>query len=146
MNLNLTEEQRLLQDTFARLFASESTSDRIRDAESTGFDEALWKTLQENGIALMRIPESAGGLGSSLFDAMLITEQAGRCLASVPLVECLVTSRLLAQLADVPAAQEWLESVIASGTFVSFAFNAPCLLYTSPSPRDLAVSRMPSSA
>ena len=27
-----------------------------------------------------------------------------------------------------------------------FADNKPCLLYTSPSPRDLSTSRMPSSA
>ena len=27
-----------------------------------------------------------------------------------------------------------------------FAFGVPCLLYTSPSPRDLSTSRMPSSA
>ena len=29
---------------------------------------------------------------------------------------------------------------------VIFLYSEPCLLYTSPSPRDLAVSRMPSSA
>jgi len=30
--------------------------------------------------------------------------------------------------------------------FFGAAFNTPCLLYTSPSPRDLSTSRMPSSA
>ena len=30
--------------------------------------------------------------------------------------------------------------------FRNFARSAPCLLYTSPSPRDLSTSRMPSSA
>ena len=30
--------------------------------------------------------------------------------------------------------------------FESYTFVAPCLLYTSPSPRDLSTSRMPSSA
>ena len=29
---------------------------------------------------------------------------------------------------------------------IGFAFFGPCLLYTSPSPRDYAASRMPSSA
>ena len=31
-------------------------------------------------------------------------------------------------------------------TFMSWGFISPCLLYTSPSPRDLSTSRMPSSA
>ena len=31
-------------------------------------------------------------------------------------------------------------------SIVDFEFNLPCLLYTSPSPRDLYRSRMPSSA
>ena len=30
--------------------------------------------------------------------------------------------------------------------FCLFPMNLPCLLYTSPSPRDLSTSRMPSSA
>ena len=33
-----------------------------------------------------------------------------------------------------------------TGTGKTLAFTIPCLLYTSPSPRDLSTSRMPSSA
>ena len=34
----------------------------------------------------------------------------------------------------------------AGGSIIGITYNMPCLLYTSPSPRDLSTSRMPSSA
>lgn len=100
MNLYLTDEQNMLQETAARLFAAESTGERVRAVEATGFDPELWQQLQEMGLNLMRLPEEAGGLGSSLLDAVIVAEQAGRHIASVPLVEHLAASRLLAGLAQ----------------------------------------------
>ena len=44
---------------------------------------------------------------------------------------------------------KWLISAVtgfAALLSVAFALNLPCLLYTSPSPRDGLLSRMPSSA
>ena len=38
------------------------------------------------------------------------------------------------------------EPVLANATFCLFPVNEACLLYTSPSPRDATLSRMPSSA
>ena len=48
----------------------------------------------------------------------------------------------------IPAPEVIASSVIAAGTasVVSVAGGIACLLYTSPSPRDLGKSRMPSSA
>ena len=39
-----------------------------------------------------------------------------------------------------------VHGTFTSGTEQYTAFYTPCLLYTSPSPRDLSTSRMPSSA
>ena len=47
MNLALSAEQELLRDTFERLFAAESSPERVRQAEPLGFDASLWKTLAE---------------------------------------------------------------------------------------------------
>ena len=51
-------------------------------------------------------------------------------------------SELIEVLWDLMAVDEIAMSVAASG----FWDNEPCLLYTSPSPRDGLLSRMPSSA
>ena len=45
-----------------------------------------------------------------------------------------------------PAAPAWIGTFVATGSLPSSANSGTCLLYTSPSPRDLSTSRMPSSA
>lgn len=98
MQLGLTEEQELLQRTFAELFAAESSPDRVRAAEATGFDAGLWKHLIETGAVGVRVPEAQGGSGAGLHDAAILAEQAGRALASAPLVEAICAAGLLARI------------------------------------------------
>ncbi|GLZ84460.1 acyl-CoA dehydrogenase [Metapseudomonas resinovorans] len=117
MNLSFTEEQLMLRDTVARLFASESTPTRVREAEADGFDRNLWEKLVELGIPMMRVPAEAGGSDMGMLEALLVAEEAGRHLVSAPIAESLPAARLLAQL-DGPEAAELL-SRIAQGAVVS---------------------------
>lgn len=96
MNLHLNEDQRLLQEAFSRLFSNESTPARVRAAEATGFDSALWAQCVEMGLPLMRVPEALGGGGLGLMEAVLLAEEAGRHLVSVPVIETVVAAHLLA--------------------------------------------------
>jgi alkylation response protein AidB-like acyl-CoA dehydrogenase len=103
MKLDLSEGQTLLQDTVARLFADESTAERVRAAEASGgFDQALWDEIVALGLIPMRATDPAEG-GSSLLDAALVAEQAGRHLASAPLVEAIVATALLQRVGADPA-------------------------------------------
>jgi alkylation response protein AidB-like acyl-CoA dehydrogenase len=120
MRLQLNDEQELLQNTFAELFAAESSCDRVRAAEPLGFDPALWKTLIETEVVGIRIPEAQGGSGASLLDACLVAEQAGRHLASAPLIEAIVAARLVAESGGVKA-EEWLQKILSGSSLVSFA-------------------------
>jgi alkylation response protein AidB-like acyl-CoA dehydrogenase len=63
MNFELSEEQQLLQETFARFLNEESTMDGVRAALPSGFDQALWAGLAELGAFSLRVPQAAGGLG-----------------------------------------------------------------------------------
>ena len=94
MKLDLSESQVMLKDTVARLLQDESTPERIRAAEATGFDAALWDQLIALGIIGMRAVAPEDG-GSSLMDAAIVAEEAGRRLASVPVVEAMVATALL---------------------------------------------------
>src|SRR5688572_3615950 len=98
MNFDLTDEQEMVRDTFARFLDENSSTVRVRAALPSGFDPALWQGLAELGAFALRVPEEAGGLGLGLFDAAILMEEAGRTLASGPLAEALVAARLLAQL------------------------------------------------
>src|SRR5262245_38787682 len=123
MDLALSDEQELLGDTFADLFATESSPERVRAAESTGFDPALWKTLADAEALGLRVPEARGGSGAGLFDAVIVAEQAGRHLASVPLLECFVTTQLLAR-SDAPLAEEMLRRALAGDAVVTLALRS----------------------
>ena len=49
-------------------------------------------------------------------------------------------------IAEIAAEFEWSEFLPMAGSSIGIALIGICLLYTSPSPRDLSTSRMPSSA
>jgi len=118
MKLALSESQQLLEDTVARLFEAESTPQRVRAAEATGFDAALWRQLVDLGLVTMRAAAPDAG-GSSLLDAAIVASQAGRWLASAPLVEAIVAVGLLHRV-EAPAAL--LERVDA-GAVASLALD-----------------------
>jgi alkylation response protein AidB-like acyl-CoA dehydrogenase len=120
-DLDLTDEQQLLKDTFAKLFQDQSTPARVRAAAPLGFDRKLWSALVELGTPLVRVPEEAGGLGLSLHDAAIIAEEAGRHLASVPLVEIIVTARLLG--AAGAKAAPWIDRVARGDAIIVTALE-----------------------
>lgn len=123
MNLGLSEEQKLLQETAEKFFRRESTAARVRAAEPAGYDPALWAGIVDLGLPLMRVPATHGGGEMSLLDALLVAEQAGRNLASAPLVENLVAARLLA-LAGGQAASEWLNRIGDGSALLGIALHA----------------------
>ncbi|KUI04750.1 acyl-CoA dehydrogenase [Mycobacterium sp. IS-3022] len=96
MDLSLSGEQRQLLDSFASMYARESTSERVRAAEPLGFDPKLWAALVETGAVEMAVGEFAGGWGASELELALIAEQYGRAVASAPVIEAQVAARLLA--------------------------------------------------
>ena len=121
MNFDLTDDQEMMRDMFARFLGENSSLARVRAAESSdGFDAALWKGLAEQGALSIRVPESAGGLGLGLFDAAVLMEEAGRTLASGPLAEALVAARLLAELGGDEAL---LAEVLSGDTVATLALH-----------------------
>ena len=125
MNFDLTEEQEMVRETFARFLDEHSSMSRVRAAMSpdngaTGFDAEMWRGLAELGAFAMRVPEAAGGMGMGLFEAALLMEEAGRTLASGPLAEALVAARLLGQLGGDASL---IERVIAGEAVVTIAVH-----------------------
>ncbi len=122
MNLELSEDQQMLQENFARFLDAESSMARVRAALPAGFDRALWTGLAELGAFSIRVPEASGGLGLGVLDAAVLMEEAGRTLASGPVAETLVTARLLATLGGT-GDRELLERAIAGQAVLGIAFH-----------------------
>ncbi|NND69550.1 MAG: acyl-CoA dehydrogenase, partial [Halioglobus sp.] len=78
MNFDLSEDQRLMRDSFARFLDEQSSSERVRAAAAEGgFDPDLWRGLAELGAFALRVPEDGGGLGLGLMDAVVLMEEVG---------------------------------------------------------------------
>ncbi|SER23029.1 Acyl-CoA dehydrogenase [Solimonas aquatica] len=122
MNFDLSEEQQMMRESFARFLDEESSMARVRAAWSTGFDAAMWKGLAELGAFSLRVPEAAGGLGLGLLDAAVLMEEVGRTLASGPVAETLVAARLLAAVAQ-PEARALLDKLLSGDAVVSIALH-----------------------
>jgi alkylation response protein AidB-like acyl-CoA dehydrogenase len=122
LKIELSEERELLRETFAQLFAVESSAERVRAAEPVGFDSKLWQQLAGTGGLSMRVPEPSGGGGAGLLDAAVVAFEAGRRLVSGPFLESIVAGRILALCSD-GAASPWLAKLIDGSAVVSLALQ-----------------------
>ena len=77
----------LLSDTATRVFADTSTFAAVEQAETDGWAPAIWDAVAETGLAWVSVPESAGGSGGSLADAVEVLRIAGRHAVPLPLAE-----------------------------------------------------------
>ena len=121
MDLRPSDEQQQLIDAFGALYAKESSPERVRDAEPSGFDRRLWDLLVEMGSVSMAVAEANGGWGASTLDLALVAEQHGYALGSAPLIETQVAARLLEQLG--PGCADALAAALAGERLVTIALH-----------------------
>ncbi|MFT3930610.1 MAG: acyl-CoA dehydrogenase [Spongiibacteraceae bacterium] len=123
MNFELSDDQRMMRESFARFLDDQSSMARVRAAaDKGGFDPELWSGLAELGAFGLRVPEDFGGLGLGVMDAAVLLEEAGRTLASGPLAEALVAARVLAIVGG-ESQSELVERVIGGEAVLSIAFH-----------------------
>lgn len=122
MDLNPSEEQQQLVDTFGAFYAKECPPERVRAAEPSGHDPELWTRLREMGALDMAVDEASGGWGASLLDLALVAEQHGRHLAPAPLIDAQVAARLLAR-ANGEAAADTLGRVLREDRLITLALH-----------------------
>ncbi|MET8294592.1 acyl-CoA dehydrogenase family protein [Streptomyces sp. NPDC005180] len=95
MDFRLTQDQRDLRAGVRDLLAGRYGRDALPSAVSSApaggaggavVDRGLWRELGEAGFFSLRLPESGGGVGLGLPEAVLVFEEAGRALLPGPLV------------------------------------------------------------
>ncbi|THA85659.1 acyl-CoA dehydrogenase [Streptomyces sp. A0592] len=100
MDFQPTEDQRALRAGVRELLegrygreALRASVDAAADAgagagagAAVAVDRGLWRELGEAGFFALRLPESEGGVGLALPEAVLVFEEAGRALVPGPLV------------------------------------------------------------
>jgi alkylation response protein AidB-like acyl-CoA dehydrogenase len=99
VDLEPTDYQRLMVDTFRAFFGKESTAEAVRAADKTGgHDSGLWAGFSAMGGPRLSLPEAAGGGGGSLLDATLVGLEAGRRLAPIAYADTVLATRTLARV------------------------------------------------
>lgn len=86
----------LIVETVTRVCTDLCSAELVNAAEDGAWPEALWEALQDTGLSLAWVPESAGGPGASLADGFAVARVAARFAAPVPLAETLCAGWLLA--------------------------------------------------
>jgi acyl-CoA dehydrogenase len=77
----------LLVETAERAFADTCGHAAVQDAERDGWAPLVWDTAAGIGLPWVGVPESAGGAGGSLTDAVALLGVAGGHAAPIPLAE-----------------------------------------------------------
>jgi alkylation response protein AidB-like acyl-CoA dehydrogenase len=101
MNLALSDEQEFLREAARGALSRHKTVEAARDAlEDPSALPDLWPTAVEAGWPGLLISEQHGGAGLDVFDALLVAEECGRVLASVPLLGLVPGTAILEAAGD----------------------------------------------
>ena len=126
MDLNLSDEQRLLRESAERFVAESYDADHRRKMASDplGFSPAVWKQFAELGWLALPIPEEFGGLGGGPIEIGILMEAFGRGLVCEPYVATVVLGAALIERCGSTAQKQASLPKIADGSMkLAFAHS-----------------------
>ena len=91
----MSETRDLVREAAERLFEKHCNAETMRRADGGEFPQALWRALADAGYAAALVPESAGGAGLEMADALSLLISAGRHAVPAPLAETMLAGWLL---------------------------------------------------
>lgn len=96
MNFDFSDDQTAIRELALQIFADRATDEFMLKFSRSGqtYDEDLWRTLAQQGLLGVAVPEEAGGSGLGLIELCLVLEEQGRHVAPVPLFASLVLGGL----------------------------------------------------
>ncbi len=96
MDFNFTDDQNAIRELAYQIFTDRATDEFLLEFSRTDdtYDDALWRTLAEQGLLGVAVPEAYGGSGLGLVELCLVLEEQGRRVAPVPLHSSLVLGGL----------------------------------------------------
>jgi pimeloyl-CoA dehydrogenase small subunit len=117
MDFDLSDEQRMLQDSVQRLLAEHCSFEQRQALISGPADAgaALWRQFAELGLLGLPFAETDGGFGGGAVDTLIVMQALGRALAPVPYLATVVLCGGLLRAAASPAQRASLVPAIAAG-------------------------------
>ena len=118
MDLKLSEEQQMLQDTAARLVRDANPFEKREEFSKSelGFSQDFWNQLGELGLTAVPFSEELGGFGGSGVETMLIMTELGRGLTLEPYLESVIFGGGLVNQLGTDAQKETVLAEVAAGS------------------------------
>ncbi len=91
----MSETRELVREAAERLFEKHCGAETLRRADGGEFPQVLWRALTDAGYTAALVPESAGGAGLEMSDALSLLVSAGRHAVPAPLAETMLAGWLL---------------------------------------------------
>jgi len=115
MEFDLSDTQRLMQQTARSFLAGECPTARVRRlmASDTAFDPELWSGMVEQGWQGMIIDEADGGLGLGLVELAAVSEEMGRACLPGPFLSNLWATATLQGADDRARVSPYLSRIAA---------------------------------
>ena len=110
---------------------------------TTYFIKAIIRHLERLGVVLINGSDAIDNVKDKLYSQQILG-QSNLPVPKTMLVKHPIDVKMIEKNLQYPMIVKTLSGSYGSGVFM--VENRNCLLYTSPSPRDLSTSRMPSSA
>lgn len=133
MDFSFTEDQLAFRDAVRDVLAKECAPGVVRAAwtNADGRSGAAWSSLAEMGVLGALVPESAGGLGLSERDVVLLAEETGWAALPEPFVEhVLVGAPILA--ADHPGVGDGSVLATAGDPLAPYGAAADVTIWLAP--------------
>ncbi len=100
MDFTFSPEQEALRDSVRAFLAAEAPIEYVRrmaEHDDAGITPEVWRTIVDLGWTGLLVPESAGGAGLGIVDAVVVQEEMGRTLFPGPFFSSAILTTLAAR-------------------------------------------------
>ena len=100
MDFTFSPEQEALRESVRAFLGSEAPIDYVRrmaEHDDAGVSPEVWRKIVDLGWTGLLVPESAGGLGLGIVDAIVVQEEMGRALFPGPFFSSAILATLAAR-------------------------------------------------
>lgn len=128
MDFDLSEDQRLLQDSLSKLLKDKYGFEQRKGymKAEAGWSREVWAAYAELGLLGMPFPEEDGGLGYGAVETMIVMEQMGRSLTLEPFLSTVVIGGgFLRHGASATQRAAMVPEIAAGNLLLAFAHTEP---------------------
>jgi alkylation response protein AidB-like acyl-CoA dehydrogenase len=100
MDFTFSPEQIALREAVRSFLAAEAPNEYVRrmaEHDDAGITDDVWRKIVDLGWTALLVPESAGGLGLGMVDAVVVQEEMGRAVFPGPFFSSAILATLAAR-------------------------------------------------